>query len=101
MAPKSRDPENIFVTLETLERAEKARSGSEMREAAAGHMQGSAGSQDVCCSSGFRCKAKGVQSSQRRTDKESHGRLRRIGLLGLLQVRSGKAMKKRSVAGAG
>ena len=85
LAPKSCDPENIIVSLETLERAEKTRprrwgGGGEEQwkevpaEARAGltEVQGhGAGSWDVCCSSG--CRHKGVQSSRRRTEKESHG----------------------------
>lgn len=46
-------------------------------------------------------EAEGIKSSQGRTGKERYGRLRWIGLLGLFQVSSGKAMNRDSIAGAG
>lgn len=63
-----------------------------------GAQGGGVGSQDVV---GVTVDAKGVQNSQRRTEKESHGKLRRISLLGLFQVTSGEVMNRNSIAGAG
>lgn len=50
---------------------------------------------------GVAVEAQGIKSSQGRAEKERYGRLRQIGLLGLLQVSSGKAMNRNSIAGAG
>lgn len=100
LAPKRCDPESTAMTLETLERAKETKgSSSGPCGLWCGRGGDRAGSRMFAVSVAVAVDAKQVQSPEEDW-KESHGRLRQIGLPRLLQVRSGKAMNRNSTAGA-
>lgn len=106
MPPKTCDPENIAVTSETLESRPKHEGGTPLEQRQQWQPWGTDGAEVAGVGVrllvvGVAVEAQGIKSSQGRAEKERYGRLRWIGLLGLLQVSSGKAMNRNSIAGAG